>query len=297
MGVGDNLGGVGGNVGVVVGLTLVPHISDVARGSIGNVVGDNLGAAIRKNNTVLAVGGIVVAVLVGSEVGARVVIGNSVLEVVHRGGIIGGLMVGRAVSGGLVGGGGGVVGRSGVGSGLVSGGRGMVGGGGVGSRLVGRGRGVIGRGRVGLVGRSGGMVGRGSMDGVDGVDGVGSTRVGRGMDGDVGGGVVGSRVLLLVVVLVDLIGSGRGLAHHLGGVGAVGLVDGGVDGGGIAVLDRLVGGLVGHGHSHEGEEGKESLCVYKSKNVRLKILPLVMKVFRVVCLTFMLDVFGCFAVR
>ena len=229
---GDNLGGVGGNVGVVVGLTLVPHISDVARGSIGNVVGDNLGAAIRKNNTVLAVGGIVVAVLVGSEVGARVVIGNSVLEVVHRGGIIGGLMVGRAVSGGL----------------------------------VGRGRGVIGRGRVGLVGRSGGMVGRGSMDGVDGVDGVGSTMVGRGMDGDVGGGVVGSRVLLLVVVLVDLIGSGRGLAHHLGGVGAVGLVDGGVDGGGIAVLDRLVGGLVGHGHGHEGEEGKESLCVQKQKS-------------------------------
>ena len=92
-----------GVVGLVLGLTLIPDISNIARVGISNVVGHNLGAAIGKSHTVLAVGGVVVAGLVGSEVGARVVIVDSVGVVVDGRAIISGLrVVGGGVRGGVV---------------------------------------------------------------------------------------------------------------------------------------------------------------------------------------------------
>ena len=83
--------------------------------------------------------------------------------------------------------------------------------------------------------------------------------VGRGVDGDVRRGVVAGIVLLLVVGLVHLVGGGGGLAHHLGGVAAVGLVDGGPDGGGVAVLHALVRELVGGGHGGQSQKSDKGL--------------------------------------
>ena len=107
---------VGGRL-VLLGIALVPDIGNIARVGITNSVGHNLGAAIGKGNTVLAVGGIAVALLVGLEVGASVVISNSIAILV-----LGGLLLvgrGRVVGGGGVGRGR-VVGGRGVGSGRGS---------------------------------------------------------------------------------------------------------------------------------------------------------------------------------
>jgi len=54
------------------GLALILDISNIARSSIQNIVGDNLGAAIGKGNSVLAVGGVSIAVLVVSILGISV---------------------------------------------------------------------------------------------------------------------------------------------------------------------------------------------------------------------------------
>ena len=113
--VGSRLVG-GGLVGsglvlIVAGLTLVGHISDVARVGIGDGVGHNLGAAVGKDNTVAAVGGIAVTGLVGIKVNLGVVVLDSVGVLVLGGLLIGRLLVGgrlvrrsRLVGGGLVGG-------------------------------------------------------------------------------------------------------------------------------------------------------------------------------------------------
>jgi len=77
----------------VLGNTLVFHISNIARVGISNVVGDNLGAAVGKGNTVLASSGISVPLLVLTKVGLGVVISNTVLISVHSWGIISWLLV------------------------------------------------------------------------------------------------------------------------------------------------------------------------------------------------------------
>merc|ERR1712142_1312986 len=77
----------------IVGFTLVVYISHISRISIGSVVGHNLGAAIRKTNTVLSSGGIAIPVLICSKVGTRVVISNSITVVVDSWFIIGWLFV------------------------------------------------------------------------------------------------------------------------------------------------------------------------------------------------------------
>ena len=79
----------------VLGDTLVADVSDVSTIGISDTVGDDLGAAVGKGNTVLAVGGIAVPGLVLAEVGARVAVLNTVLVVVGSGLIISGLLVGR----------------------------------------------------------------------------------------------------------------------------------------------------------------------------------------------------------
>ena len=101
------------------------------------------------------------------------------------------------------------------------------------------------------------LVGRGSVvDGgrvvvaTDRLVGIGGHR------GDVAG-----LVLLLIVVLLDLIGLGRGLAVHRSGMGTVGLSDGGGHSGGIAQLDSLVVHLVGGGQRQDGEDSDKSLKV------------------------------------
>merc|ERR1719422_1236332 len=99
---------VGGLVFGVLGLALVLDISNVARVTILDSVGDNLGPAVGEGNTVLAVGGIAVPSLVLAEVGSRVAVLNTVLVGVSSGLLIGGLLVGRGRlvgRGGLVGGG------------------------------------------------------------------------------------------------------------------------------------------------------------------------------------------------
>ena len=69
---------------------------------------------------------------------------------------------------------------------------------------------------------------------------------------DWGGSVHGGHGLLSVSVAVDGLGSGVGLAGDASVVGAVGLVHGVGDGGGVALLDRLVVGLV------RGDDGQQS---------------------------------------
>ena len=52
----------------VLGNTFVLNVSNIARVSIGNAIGNNLGATIRKSNTVFAMGGVAITGLIGSKV-------------------------------------------------------------------------------------------------------------------------------------------------------------------------------------------------------------------------------------
>ena len=93
----------------------VGDISDVSRVGIGNVVGDGLDATIGKSDTVLSVGGVAVAVLVGGEVDSVVLVVDCVAVVVGWGsvsvdwdwgwGISGGGSVGGGRGGGVLRGG------------------------------------------------------------------------------------------------------------------------------------------------------------------------------------------------
>ena len=94
--------GLLGLIGSIVGFTLVFDISNIARVSIGNIVGHNLGTAIGKSHAVLAVGSITITVLILSKAGARVVISNSIAILVDSGAIISRLMVSRCWVSGLV---------------------------------------------------------------------------------------------------------------------------------------------------------------------------------------------------
>ena len=122
---GGFVGGSGGVVFGVFGLTAVLHISNESRVTISNGVGNSLGTAVREEDMVsrkkvnkfvnkqlinckqtadlLSVGGVSVSVFVLSEVnrGVAVVILNCVFVVVSGWGVF--------VFGGVVGGGGGVV--------------------------------------------------------------------------------------------------------------------------------------------------------------------------------------------
>jgi hypothetical protein len=262
--------------GLVLGvssLSLVCHISNIARVGISNIVVDNLGPAVRKGNAVRTMSGIAVPALIRGKVGTTVVILDSISILVYGRGIILGLLAMVGGGRGMVSGGRGMVSR-GMDHWLVCRRRGMVGG------DMDRGRCVVGRGmdhRGGVVHGCGGMV-SGSMDdrgvvrsggavsrGMDHRGSVGSRGgvVGSAMDGLVGvlgdGSIVALLVLLLVVVLSNLRGLGRRLAVDRGGVGAMGLRDGGGHRGGIALLEGLVVGLVSGGKGQEGEDCNKSL--------------------------------------
>ena len=70
----DRGGVVGGRVslmdrlmGGIGGFALILDIHDIARVGICSVVGDNLGAAVGKKDTVLAIGGVAITGLVGTK--------------------------------------------------------------------------------------------------------------------------------------------------------------------------------------------------------------------------------------
>ena len=98
---------------------------------------------------------------------------------------------------------------------------------------------------VGMVTMNGSMV---SMVNVK------STVVARSMDT--------SNIFLLVVVLVNLIGSGSRLGVHSGVIFTMGSTDGGRDSGGVALLEALVAVLVGGSQGQEGRENDKSLEKY-----------------------------------
>merc|ERR1711881_201087 len=99
-------GWLGWVIWLIVSLALVLDVGDVAGVSVSHVVGDNLGAAIGKGNTVFTMSGITIAGLILGKVSARVVVGDSILVAVDSWAIIGWLLVavdrGRVVGSGLV---------------------------------------------------------------------------------------------------------------------------------------------------------------------------------------------------
>jgi hypothetical protein len=76
-------------------------------------------------------------------------------------------------------------------------------------------------------------------------------------------GVDTSNIFLLIVVLVNFIGSGSGLGVHSCMIFTMGFVDGGGDSRGVAVLDALVAVLVGGSQGQEGRENDKSLKKYR----------------------------------
>ena len=63
----------------VLGNALVADISNISTIGVGNAVGDNLGAAVRKGNAVRSGGSVPVPLLILGEVGTGVVVSDSVL--------------------------------------------------------------------------------------------------------------------------------------------------------------------------------------------------------------------------
>ena len=115
-------------MGGISGLALILHVHDIARVGISSVVGDNLGAAIREEDAVLAIGGVAITGLVGTKLNIVVVaiLGIHAVLVLILGGslLVCRLVVGRS---GLVDGGWGIRGRGVGGHGRGRGGKGKEG--------------------------------------------------------------------------------------------------------------------------------------------------------------------------
>jgi hypothetical protein len=77
--------------------SFVSDISDIPGVSISDVIGDNLGAAVGKEDAIATVGGIAVALLIGSKVDSGVIVLHGVLVAIGSGGV---LVLGLVVSGG-----------------------------------------------------------------------------------------------------------------------------------------------------------------------------------------------------
>ena len=89
-GVGNNWGVGNGGSGSIGGNSLVGHFGDVAAVGVSHVVVDVLDPAVGQGHPVGAAGGVAVTLLVLTEVGAAVVVGNAVLVGVN-GGAVGGV--------------------------------------------------------------------------------------------------------------------------------------------------------------------------------------------------------------
>ena len=231
-------GRLGWVVWLIVSLALILDIGDIARVSVSHLVSDDLGAAVGKGNTVLAIGGVTITGLVLSKVSTRVVVSNSVLVPVDSWAIIGWLLV--AVDGSWV-----------VGSWLVDHWCWVV------DRFVDYGGSVVDWGMVdnGLVVHNGsGVVDRGRV-----VVDWGRVAVNGLVDRDVGRSMNSSAVLLSGVGVVHVLGSCVGLLGHNGGIGAVGFVNGVAHSWSISVLDDLMVGLVSGSSGQEGRDSDKSL--------------------------------------
>ena len=79
--------GWGGLVLGVLSNTLIPDVSDVARVTVSNVVGHNLGATVGEGNAVLSSSGVSIPLLILAKVGSRVRVSDSVLVSVDGWGI------------------------------------------------------------------------------------------------------------------------------------------------------------------------------------------------------------------
>ena len=190
--------------------TFIPHISNIARVGISNVVCDNLGAAIGKGNTVLASSSISVPLLVLTKVSLGVVISNSVLISVHSWSIISWLLVAMDW---LVNHRGRVVHWSSVDNRLVDHWGGVVDRGSMDNRLVNHWGGVIDWGSVHnwLVDNRSGVVDWGWVVGSRvSIDGL--------VDRDVSWSMNSSAVLLSGIGVVHVLGSSMGLLSHNCGI-------------------------------------------------------------------------------
>ena len=214
-------------MGSIVGLTLISDISNISRVFISNLVGDNLGSTIRKIYTIFAISSITITVFMLFKVGTRVVIKDSITILVVGRGFISRLLVRISMVSRLVG-------RSWVvnRSWMINWSRGVVDRG----RFVDRSR-VVNRSRLvnrgWVVNRGRGVVivmmtamkvtMRTAMEVTMGTTmevitemtmGTCMKSMSRGMDRDMAGGVVGSNVFLLILVLVYLIRGSSGLTVH-----------------------------------------------------------------------------------
>ena len=220
-----------------------------------------MGATIRKSYTIFTIGSITITGFILSKVGTRVVISNSISISVDSWAIMSRLRMSNWVNNGSM------VDRGMVNRDVVD--RGMV------DRSSMKDRSMVDsmmdRGMVNsMVSRC--MMDRvdSMMDGVDtmvnGVDSMGnSSMVDKrfvGMEGN--GGMVGSSILLLVVVLMDLIRGSSWLAVDSCAIATMGFVDGGSDSRGIAVFDALVAVLIGGSQSQKGQESDKSLKKIRS---------------------------------
>merc|ERR1719187_2469990 len=80
---------------IIMSLTRVLDISNIATVGIINLVGDSLSSAIRKSNRVGSGGSISISVLSSLEVGSRIVISYSIVERIDSGFVIAWLFIGR----------------------------------------------------------------------------------------------------------------------------------------------------------------------------------------------------------
>ena len=111
-----------GFIGSIVGLTLISDISNISRVFISNLVGDNLGTAIRKIYTIFTISSMTITVFMLFKVGTRVVIKDSISIFIVSRGIICRFMIRIGMVSRFVGRSRGMVDRSR----LVDGSRGMV---------------------------------------------------------------------------------------------------------------------------------------------------------------------------
>ena len=204
-----------------------------------------MGATIGKSYTIFTIGSITITGFILSKVGTRVVISNSISISVDSWAIISRLRVSWVNNGSMVDRG--MVNRDMVDRGVVD--RSSMEDGSMVDSIMNRGmvNSMMSRCMMNSMVERCGMEDRSMV----------SMNIFVGMEGN--RGMVGSSILLLVVVLVDLIGGGSRLAVDSCAIATMGFVDGGSYRRGIAVFDELVAVLISSSQSQKGQESDESL--------------------------------------
>ena len=205
-----------------------------------------MGATIGKSYTIFSIGSITITGFILSKVGTRVVISNSISISVDSWAIISRLRVSNWVNNGSM------VDRGRVNRNMVDRGvvdRSSMEDGSMVDSMMNRGmvNSMVSRCMVNSMVERCGMEDRSMV----------SMNIFVGMEGN--GGMVGSSILLLVVVLVDLIGGGSRLAVDSCAIATMGFVDGGSYRRGIAVFDELVAVLISGSQSQKRQDSDKSL--------------------------------------